>query len=240
MCTVTLIPKGETDFLLTSNRDEAPNRETLAPDFYVENGVKILYPKDKKAGGTWIGISEKSRLVCLLNGGFMAHEHGENYRLSRGVVVKDVLITSNFLKTIETYNLLGVEPFTMVIIDWKNALQIYQMVWDGNQKHIESLSKVPRIWSSSSLYSESMKKTRLQWFETFEKENNFTSESLMQFHKTAGKQNRDFGIIMDRGFVKTTSITQIEKRQDMLKMRYTNLQSDKMVEKEMIFPKNND
>jgi len=26
---------------------------------YEEEGVKLLYPKDAVAGGTWIGISEK-------------------------------------------------------------------------------------------------------------------------------------------------------------------------------------
>ena len=34
MCTVTIIPKGKNDFILTSNRDEAPNRTSLPPDFY--------------------------------------------------------------------------------------------------------------------------------------------------------------------------------------------------------------
>lgn len=235
MCTVTFIPKGETDFIFTSNRDEAPDRETLAPDFYLENTIKLLYPKDEKAGGTWIGVSEISRLVCLLNGGFAAHEHGGSYRLSRGVVVKDVLIAPGFLELIKSYNLVDIEPFTMVIVDWKNSLQIYQLVWDGQQKHIEKLPNEPRIWSSSSLYDESMKKARFQWFEVFKNVNDFSSEALQVFHKTAGKEYPDYGIIMDRGFVKTTSITQIEKHQGLVKMNFTSLQSDEVVDKEMLF-----
>ncbi|EGV44074.1 hypothetical protein BZARG_981 [Bizionia argentinensis JUB59] len=235
MCTLTFIPKGKSDFILTSNRDEAPNRPTLAPDFYIENGVKLLYPKDEKAGGTWIGVSEKSRLVCLLNGGFVAHKHGLTYRISRGVVVKDVLKATDFLHTLKTYNLMGVEPFTLIIVDWQNALQVCQLVWDGDEKHIEILPNEPRIWSSSSLYTKAMKEKRLQWFETFKKENDFKGESLMRFHKTGGKGNSEFSLIMDREFVKTTSITQIEKAEAAVKMRYTNFKDDEVVEKVMLF-----
>ncbi|OBX21428.1 MULTISPECIES: NRDE family protein [Bizionia] len=235
MCTVTFIPKNNTDFIFTSNRDESPIRETLAPDFYMEHDVKLLYPKDEKAGGTWIGVSEKSRLVCLLNGGFTAHEQEDHYRLSRGVVVKDVLIAPDFLKTIETYRFTNIEPFTMLIVDWEKTLDLYQLVWDGNQKHLKKLPNEPRLWSSSSLYSESMKVLRLEWFDEFKKQTNFQAESIMQFHKTAGHQHAEFGLIMDRGFVKTTSITQVEKCNSLVNMRYTNLQDENVIEKEMLF-----
>src|SRR5690606_27855602 len=74
MCTLTFIPKGNFDFIITSNRDEASFRKTLPPKTYVVDGEKLVYPKDEVAGGTWIGVSSRNRLVCLLNGGFIAHE----------------------------------------------------------------------------------------------------------------------------------------------------------------------
>ncbi len=70
MCTVTYLPLGNNNFILTSNRDETPLRKTIPPKEYDENGVELTYPKDELAGGTWIGLSDKNRLVCLLNGGF--------------------------------------------------------------------------------------------------------------------------------------------------------------------------
>ena len=69
MCTVSFLPKGNNDFVFTSNRDEAILRGTTEPIIYDVNGTKILCPKDKVASGTWIGVSDKNRLVCLLNGG---------------------------------------------------------------------------------------------------------------------------------------------------------------------------
>ncbi len=226
MCTVTIIPKGKNDFILTSNRDEAPSRTSLAPDIYLVEGTKIMFPKDELAGGTWIGVSEKNRLICLLNGGFICHERKHEYRMSRGVVVNDLLASEDVVASIEDYNLVDIEPFTLVIVDWNNSLNLLELVWDGQQKHFTVLPLKAKIWSSSTLYSEAMKKERLQWFEDFKAQSELHSASLMNFHKTAGYDNKDYGVIMDRHFVKTTSITQVEKKEDLVEMRFNNLQNN--------------
>ncbi|MEL0457494.1 NRDE family protein [Flavobacteriaceae bacterium SZ-1-7] len=225
MCTVTIIPTNDDDFVLTSNRDEAPTRKSLAPDFYTVDGTKLLFPKDELAGGTWIGVSEKNRLVCVLNGGFELHERKETYRKSRGVIAKDFMVAEHIVKTIEHYVLVDIEPFTIVIADWNNTLKFYELVWDGAEKHFVELPLEPKIWSSSTLYTEAMKQERLQWFENFKKGNELSAKSLMNFHKTAGVNNKDYGVIMDRGFVKTTSITQVEKTGDTIEMRHQSLQN---------------
>ena len=63
--------------------------------------------KDELAGGTWIGASANKRLICLLNGGFVAHEPFGEYRMSRGVVVTDLLTTENIILKIKEYNLIN-------------------------------------------------------------------------------------------------------------------------------------
>ena len=70
-----------------------------------------------------------------------------------------------------------------------------------------------------------MKKERLQWFNGFKEKHQLTSCSVMKFHKTAGQGNKDYGVIMDRFFVKTTSITQITKTDNMVNMSFENLQT---------------
>ena len=164
MCTVTLIPVGKNDFVITSNRDEAPQRTTLSPDFYEVNKTKLLFPKDEVAGGSWIGVSEMKRVLCVLNGGFDKHERKASYRMSRGVVMRDLLITKNLDKAIHDYNFEGIEPFTLVVVEWSAAIQFKELVWDGINKHFSDLPFEPKIWSSSTLYNDSMKKERLQWF----------------------------------------------------------------------------
>ena len=226
MCTVTIFPKSNNDFVLTSNRDEAPYRISLAPKVYSYNGIKMLFPKDEISGGTWIGVSEKNRLVCVLNGAFELHKREINYRLSRGIIAKDFLASEGIIKTIESYDLNEIEPFTMVIVEWDVHLKFYELVWDGTTRHFSKLPLESKIWSSSTLYDTSMKLERSQWFESFKKEHDLNAVTLLQFHKTAGKDNKDFGVIMDRGFVKTTSITQVKKKSDILKMHYENLQDN--------------
>jgi hypothetical protein len=68
-----------------------------------------------------------------------------------------------------------------------------------------------------------MQTERLKWFENYKNKNHLTSESILNFHKTAGQNNKEFGTIMDRGSVKTTSITQIKKTDTDVEMRYESL-----------------
>ncbi len=229
MCTVTIFSKGDNDFVLTSNRDEAPNRTALNPDFYTINNTKMLLPKDELSGGSWIGVSDKNRLICLLNGGFVIHKRQEQYKLSRGIVVSDLLAAEDIEASVETYNFNEIEPFTIVIADWNITLQFYELVWNGVEKYFTKLPLEPKIWSSTTLYSEDKKQTRLQWFNTFRSEKQLTRESALEFHKTAGEGNLDFGVVMNRGHVKTTSITQVEKNKDDLSMRFENLNTSETV-----------
>lgn len=220
MCTVTFLPLGNNDFILTSNRDEQRLRETLPPKIYEEDGVEILYPKDKVAGGTWIGASSKKRLVCVLNGGFIKHERKENYSKSRGLIAKELLKENSIQPYLKNLNLLGVEPFTMIVVDWNNnELNLVELVWDEHKKHITKHKNEPKIWSSSSLYTQEIKELRKNLFQQWLSENEFTSEAILQFHhqKTADEEQ---SILMKRKYVETVSITSVKKTENTLEMVY--------------------
>ncbi|WP_034061304.1 NRDE family protein [Lacinutrix jangbogonensis] len=231
MCTVSIFYKGNKDFVLTSNRDEAPNRNALSPAFYILDNTELLMPKDEQSGGSWIGASDENRIVCLLNGGFKGHKRKPKYRQSRGVVVTDLLTTEDIEATIASYNFEDIEPFTIVIADWNTDLKFYELVWDEKQKHFQQLPLEAKIWSSSTLYSEDKKEARRDWFEDFISNNEWSSKALLDFHKTAGSGNNDYGVVMDRGFVKTTSITQIEKTDALIEMQFYNLNTSEKTSK---------
>ena len=228
MCTVTYIPKKNNTFILTSNRDEASGRTTLTPDFYDVDGVKMLFPKDAVAGGTWIGISEKNRMICLLNGGFKNHIKNKSYKMSRGVVVKELLKAVNLSKAINEFDYQGIEPFTIVAIDWSSDLKATELVWDGIKAHITILGDQPKIWSSSTLYDESMKDKRRSWFAAFSENTDWSSESLFEFHTTAGEGDDNVDLQINRGALKTVSVTQVEKGEDGCTMIYNNLQKEEI------------
>lgn len=224
MCTVTISPLKEgRSFVLTSNRDEAPGRETLPPKMYEIEGLKMAFPKDVLAGGTWLGISERKRVICLLNGEFKKHVRTLTYKKSRGVVVKDLLAAEDFFEATKNYDLSEVEPFTIVVADWHQGLFFAEFVWDGHQKHYKKLPLKPHIWSSSPLYSEEMKELRQKWFHDLQEKQDLSPEALLNFHFSAGKGDKNQGVIMDRGFVKTVSISQVIISEENLRFFYKDL-----------------
>ncbi|PRX44860.1 NRDE family protein [Salegentibacter salegens] len=234
MCTISLTPhlKDSTGFILTSNRDEASERETYSPHFKTEKETLLLFPEDAVAGGSWIGVSEQKRVLCLMNGGFEAHKREVSYRKSRGVVLKDWLIAENIKTEIEHYNLYNIEPFTVVIADWSLDLFFAEFVWDGKEKHFKDLPLQPQIWSSSPLYTSEMKKFREEWFSKFQKQKNLSAKNLWEFHHSAGKGDKEVDLIIDRGFLKTKSISQVAFLPGKLKFKYEDLQKSEITNQE--------
>ena len=223
MCTVTYLPLKQHNFILTSNRDEQRNRITLNPKSYQEGQVKMMYPKDKIAGGTWIGVSEKQRLVCVLNGGFIKHHRKLQYSKSRGLIAKELLAAEDFETVIPTLNLKGVEPFTMVIVDWsKNKPKLFELVWDESKTHFQALKNEPRICSSSTLYTDDIKNVRRQWFKEWIDQNAFTRDSILEFHHSEiGEKSQS--VLMKRPYVETVSITSVVKNDQGIEMYYEDI-----------------
>lgn len=221
MCTVTYLPINKNEFILTSSRDVPFSREkALKPKKYIEDGEELFYPKDGQAGGTWIGTNSKNRLICLLNGGFENHFSRNEYRKSRGKIVLELLNDADIKNSLSTIDLMNIEPFTLVIVTWNEVLELTEFVWDGFQKHIKSLPQAAQIWSSSTLYTEDMKKMRQDWFATWKNSNKLTAKSILLFHQDAGIGDPRVDVLMKREKVGTVSISQVIKDGSALKMKY--------------------
>lgn len=221
MCTVTFLPLPDHGFVLTSNRDVGYQREkALYPSAYKEEGVSLYYPKDGKAGGTWIGTSRDNRLICLLNGGFKNHKRALSYPKSRGLILKELLIAEHFEDACLIINLEEIEPFTLVVVDWKKDDQLYEFVWDGNQRFFKELEWQPMIWSSSTLYTDHMKEMRQDWFREWFLGKSITPENILDFHKHGGIGFPEVDVFMKREKVGTVSITQVTKIDKNIEMLY--------------------
>ena len=230
MCTVSFIYKGGKDFMLISNRDEGVNRKTIPPKKYEENGVSIVSPKDEVAGGTWIGASSKNRLLCLLNGAFVKHTRRSSYKKSRGIVVKELLAIDDVFSEINEYDFNNIEPFTLLIVDWNMDLKLIELIWDGEKAQITDLPLEPKIWSSSTLYNTEMKAFRQQWFKEYLSQNGSSSEELLYFHEYYGVGDPMLDLKIDRGLLKTVSITMYEKIEEEMQVVYKDLLRDKTSE----------
>jgi hypothetical protein len=200
MCTVTYIPKAE-GYVLTHNRDEKLTRaQAYTPQ--VQNG--ILCPVDADAKGTWIGVRQDGTAVCLLNGAFVPHIVAGSYARSRGTVVLDLLAQPDVLEAIKAIELSGVEPFTVIVINNNTLLQLR---WDGQAKHLQTLKiDQAQIWSSCTLYDNTMHAKRIAWFNTFLQSDN-AAEHTLTFHQTQQEGNAEVGVLMQRPLVRTVSTT---------------------------------
>lgn len=202
MCTVSFVPQKE-GYILTSNRDESPNRRTLSPQkIQLGSGISVLAPVDAEKGGSWIATDSLGRTACLLNGGFTNHQRKLPYRKSRGHFILEAFEALNFSDFIEKATLENIEPFTLVLVD--DGLKV--MVWDGTQKHVQFLSnKQPHLWSSATLYTQQQHQEKLEIFKSFLADGNTSPEALLQLHGL--HQNTSF--VLNKEHVKTISITQV-------------------------------
>jgi hypothetical protein len=161
--------------------------------------------------------------VCVLNGGFKKHKRKDNYSKSRGLIAKELLKENSLQPYLENLDLLDVEPFTMVIVDWNNnELNLVEVVWDEHEKHITVHKTEPKIWSSSTLYTDEIKELRKSWFQQWLRENEFTSEAILKFHHSE-IGDKEQSILMKRTHVETVSITSVKKTENKLEMIYEDI-----------------
>lgn len=210
--------------MLTSNRDVGYSRKKAErPRRYIDNGVELFYPRDGKAGGTWIGASSRNRALCILNGGFENHTSVGDYRVSRGEVVIDLLKQEKIDKGIKGICLDNIEPFTLVIVDWQEEFKLMELIWDGDRKHINVLPLEMHIWSSSTLFDKKMKKMRNKWFLDWHQANKIDQTSILKFHHIAGIGDSNVDVILRRETVGTVSITSLKKENGSVEMTYEDL-----------------
>jgi uncharacterized protein with NRDE domain len=226
MCTVSFV-YANNSFLLTSNRDEKITRPSaIEPKIYQTATKKIIYPKDAKAGGTWFVVDEFGNAIILLNGGKTKHIPKHKYRLSRGVIVLDLIASNAIVATWKTIDLTDIEPFTLLVLENK---QPFQLQWSGEEKStIELDSNQTYIWSSSTLYTPDIQEQRSAWFSQYMNENQeISAEKMKFFHKNTEPKDAKNGLIINRdNLYKTLSVTQTVISENSVSVNHSDLIMD--------------
>jgi hypothetical protein len=226
MCTVTFIPAKE-NIYLTSNRDEHFTRSpAIFPEKYANDASEIIYPKDKDAGGSWVAMKSSGDAAVLLNGAFTKHVRTHSYRKSRGLVFVEIIKSSHPDIYFDQMELDGIEPFTMVIFFNR---RLCEFRWNGNEKYTLHLDpSISHMWSSVTLYNETARSKRKSWFNDWQRSTkNINSESILNFHRSAGADDPENGLIINRdGKICTVSITSIKLSQSDASMTYVDLKNE--------------
>jgi len=235
MCTVTYIPQSNSNYVLTSNRDESVKRaKALTPELIKLEDINVIFPKDSSKGGTWIGTTDHGKTLCLLNGAFVKHEVTHNYIKSRGLVVLDFFKAKDTKSFIKSYSLKGIEPFTLVIIDGCEVLSLIELKWDGIEKHISVLNpNKSHIWSSATLYNVEQTEFKASVFRDFVKTNPSSTE-ILEFHENGtDNDSRLMKYINPNSTIETISITQIITSLNGAEIKHKDLLQHSMSEKQI-------
>lgn len=216
MCTVSFVPTKQ-GAIISSNRDENVARgNTISPTTYVENKVKLVYPKDEKGTGTWIGYNEFNFMAVLLNGAFEKHLYKPPYKQSRGLIIPFVLSNNNPIAAIQHYNFNEIEPFTLILFGNNNLLEFR---WDGKKLFTQKLSNQQcHLWNSATLYSKELEaKNRNELVDGYL--NSISPKDIYQFHIT---KKYELQLPLDSAInnIKTVSLTQLIATPNSTKMEY--------------------
>jgi len=223
MCTVTYLSKGQFDYILTSNRDESINRASaLVPKIEKLDNTQVLFPKDSSKNGTWVGVTDNKRTLCLLNGAFEKHTPTGHYIKSRGLIVLDFFKNESTQDLVNNYNLTGIEPFTLIIIDIiDDTRSLTQLKWDGNIRYVKKLDpNSSHIWSSSTLYNAKEVLHKKTIFDQFIP-SDLNSDSIFRFHELSTENEPTLmKYINETSPIETISTTQIESFGNYATIKY--------------------
>jgi len=135
------------------------------------------------------------------------------YRKSRGQIVLEALEVNSTDQVLEMDDFDGIEPFSMLIIDWMDEIKLFELRWDGVKRHLNTLKNEAFIWSSSTLYTPAMKVKRESAFDKWKQRfSEVKCSALMDFHNEACLDTPESAIKMERKYFCTVSISILEKK----------------------------
>jgi hypothetical protein len=233
MCTVTYLPTAA-GFVLTHNRDEAPDRSPKSIERAQSNRDRLLFPRDTKAGGTWVAAARSGKIACLLNGAFVKHAHRPPYRRSRGLLLLDFFDWADSDDFFARYDLADIEPFTFLFFQKKpsgNASRVVEFRWDGQNRYRKDLpSDAPHFWCSATLYSPEWQARRAQVFQDWLRQKPAAprrlNAAILDLHLRGSVGDPEFDYVMNRGNrVRTVSVSQVTVDKNFARLRYLDLLS---------------
>lgn len=228
MCTLSVIPKENSAYLIAMNRDERRTRQSALPFHEDRNGFS--YPTDPQGGGTWIGFNKKGLTLALLNQYNASYPAETDTSLSnvpsRGVLIPELLKTSS-IDVLETdlSKLLArygfrFKPFLLIAVS-ATPDGLSSMLWDGQSISKTSYPYKPTLFSSSALNAELALPLRQKSFDGLLL--NYTAPTkaqLLTLHQSQIPGLEHLSIRMERAEAKTVSISILEYANGKMEVDY--------------------
>jgi hypothetical protein len=223
MCTVTVVPVGET-IRLACNRDEQRCRPVALPPRIQQFGPRrALLPVDPISGGTWVAVNDAGLALTLLN--VNAKKSPAATRTaprSRGKIIPALLHADTPLSA--AFSALDLDPawyapFRLVLVNRHEGVEVYS---DGVQ--IQLVGQVgltrPQLFTSSGLGDQTVEGPRRQLFdECFGRPGDRLTQQDA-FHRHRWPDRPHLSVCMDREEAQTVSHTVVSLGPDRVTLHY--------------------
>jgi hypothetical protein len=224
MCTVTVVPH-EQGVRLLCNRDEQRTRlPGIPPQIRGLSGQRALCPIDPQRGGTWVGTNDAGLIVALLNLQPIVPAAPGAAKLSRGLVVLELLRCTSVRQAVETAVGLDsglFEPFRVVIVG-AGSLALATSIGTGAILCTQRLLAAPVLFTSSSLGDAAVLPPRQQLFEHMVLQGGARQwlDGQARFHAHQWPLRPEISVRMERSDALTVSRTQIEVTRSTRRVLY--------------------
>jgi hypothetical protein len=217
MCTLAWLRRPE-GFMLWHSRDERRNRGVAIPPVAGHgNGAGWIAPRDSDSGGTWVGVNTHGIVVGIANLFVSAPPVPPGRKISRGLLVQDLLDSPTTLQVgrrIRSLDLDVFEPFTLVALSEAEAPVIVR--WDRMAlQEVPPLSEILLVTSAGG--SREIEERRKQLFTTG---GDMSAEIIESLYR-APPESALASVCVHRPEVSTVSLTRIEVQVRQISLTYT-------------------
>jgi len=219
MCTLSVIQIGDGGYRAVHSRDEQRSRGTAYPPAWrtLDSGLRVQYPTDSDAGGTWVVTSDRGVTTGVLNYN-NPEKTNPNASRSRGEIPLALIELPNLetmLSTLQAMDLSYYATFTGFAIETgggdQSGVRMLVVQWDGSELGVvrnPSDAFEPIAIASSGLGDEFVQ-GRLPLFEELVA-GNPTAESQDRYTMHRWDDCLEYSVLMSRKDARTVSITSVE------------------------------
>jgi hypothetical protein len=215
MCTLTLISvpsnEGPAGLRVVMNRDELRSRPEGIPPRWreVRAGLRVTWPTDPQAGGTWVAATSDGLVLCLLNLNLRPPVRMPEEPVSRGHVIPRVLERTGGRVDARSLRGIGLEqfaPFRLIIAG--RGEPVRELQWDGIEATGRMHAHLPVCFVSSGLGDEVVR-PRLELFRS-QLVAGCDAAAQDRFHQHAWVGRPEISVRMSRADARTVSVTTVE------------------------------
>lgn len=215
MCTVSVIPMPHGGFRVVANRDESHRRPPATEPAWsmLSGGVRGLWPRDGLAGGTWIGASERGRVLAVLNLNLHPAPRlpPRDELISRGLIIPRLLADDRSLaEAIGSLELDRFAPFRLIAIEASSGgLRIGEASWDRDGLSTTEHRGPAACFASSGL-GDHLVQVRIPLFEELVVRPGPSVDRQDRFHGHRWPDRTEVSVLMHRADARTVSVTTLE------------------------------